>query len=298
MKKLSLKRIGSFNEFCEAKKLIKEGKEVVSIDVPFYNEAIEMVLGEIHGSVGDPIVWGELINYLKKKNDMIGRNEEIEEEMVIAHIRDILFRHYGSSFIMSGISSQTSQEAETSAKALIFSQLAGEILSRIKIECGVQKEVVPESESEPVATISLADAGEVVDDFYFENIKTTKRYSVVSNYEDYTKAVNESVAKISCDNDKTAVEHVLNELERKAGSLNIDDVLRVAEEEKCSLTDYINNLAHAYILKNVNVELDGETLNNKGDQKLILKNARMIVAHKIASEILPRITKDISKKQA
>ena len=64
----STKRIGTFDDFCKAKKkqLLKESNEV-AIDVPFYTEAIESVLGDLHCIAGDPISWGRLLAYIKIK---------------------------------------------------------------------------------------------------------------------------------------------------------------------------------------------------------------------------------------
>ena len=62
------KQIGTFAEFCKTKqkKSIKENSEV-SIEVPFWDSAIQLLLDRIHGIAGEPISWEKLVNHHHRK---------------------------------------------------------------------------------------------------------------------------------------------------------------------------------------------------------------------------------------
>ena len=96
------KQIGTFAEFCKSKqkKYIKENSEV-SIEVPFWDAAIQLLLDKTHGIAGEPISWEKLVNYVKNKFIITGRDLiDDEDRLVIAYIIDVLFQEYGESWVV------------------------------------------------------------------------------------------------------------------------------------------------------------------------------------------------------
>ncbi|MBQ2492323.1 MAG: hypothetical protein II527_03215, partial [Bacteroidales bacterium] len=76
-----------------------------------------------------------------------------------------------------------------------------------------------------------------------------------------------------------------------AGSLKLGDIIKVVEDEETTLNAYLTGIAEDY-LENSEIELNGNRLEKKGDQKLILKQAKKLFAHEIAKELTDRIKKE------
>ena len=115
------KQIGTFAEFCKSKqkKSIKENSEV-SIEVPFWDSAIQLLLDRIHGIAGEPISWEKLVNYVKNKFIITGRDLiEDEDKLVLEYISDALFQEYGESWLDGDVLYNYST-AELGSKALVL----------------------------------------------------------------------------------------------------------------------------------------------------------------------------------
>ena len=116
MGKINLKHIGKFEDFCKSRKTrrIKEANEL-SIDVPFWQDAIDAVLQDIRQISGDPIDWSLLLSNLKVKFLVIGRDLPTGEDIVLAHIRDILFQRFGDTILGGDIGCLTYDAGEMGA---------------------------------------------------------------------------------------------------------------------------------------------------------------------------------------
>ena len=281
MGKCNFKQISTFDEFCKSKrnKTIKENNEL-SIEVPFWDQAIETLLGHIHSIAGQPIEWNRLIDYIKRKFIIIGRDLiESEDQLVLAHIADILFQNYGYSWLEGDVS-YSYTTAELGSKALVLSTLADEILHIVKQEAGQENE--PEQESpNTVAKVYLT---EPYDDF-------CERRAI--SYDKFTQILKESVQKITTQDNKQGLDYVLNKIEQSAGGLKLDDILKIVEDEEYKdLKDYVRSIAEEYMM-NFKVEINGLKVVDKN----VLKVARKLFALQITREVLDKITKEnLSKK--
>ncbi len=288
MGKINFKQIGTFEEFCKTKKkqLIKENNEV-AIDVPFYNEAVESVFNELRQIAGDPIDWRTLVDYIKVKFLVIDREVTGGDDcLVIAHVRDLLFQRYGDTFIGGDYGCITCSSAEMGAKSLVISQLASDILRKVRIDAGLE-ESEPEPEQKPITTVSL-DFDDWDDDYYYgesRNIRT------VAGFGTFTSLVKESVDKLTVKYDKKALDYCRDKLKKAAGSLDFKDIVEVVDEEETTLVDYLTGIAEEY-LENTKIELNGKELKNNGDEKHILKQAKKLFAHEIAKELIEEIKKE------
>lgn len=131
------KQIGTFADFCKSKqkKSINENSEV-SIEVPFWDDAIQLLLDKIHVIAGEPISWDRLVTYVKNKFIITGRDLiDDEDRLVIAYIIDALYQEYGESWA-DGNTLYTSSTADLGSKALVLSTLAEEIFHQAKQEAG------------------------------------------------------------------------------------------------------------------------------------------------------------------
>ena len=273
------KQIGTFAEFCKTKqkKSIKENSEV-SIEVPFWDSAIQLLLDRIHGIAGEPISWDRLVTYVKNKFIITGRDLiEDEDKLVLEYISDALFQEYGESWLDGDVLYNYST-AELGGKALVLSTLAEEILHQVRLEAGQE----PQPEPEPTRTVSkvyLTDPYEF-DDYCGEGS--------VASYGRFSKLLKESIDRITTQDDGNTLDYVLNKIEKDAGSLKLDDIHNVIQEDEYkSITDYVTSIAEEH-MEDFKIALNGKELVDKN----VLKEARKLFAHQIAKDVLEMISKE------
>lgn len=273
------KQIGTFAEFCKTKqkKSIKENSEV-SIEVPFWDSAIQLLLDRIHGIAGEPISWEKLVNYVKNKFIIIGRDLiDDEDKLVLEYISDALFQEYGESWLDGDVLYNYST-AELGSKALVLSTLAEEILHQVRLEAGQE----PQPEPEPTRTVSkvyLTDPYEF-DDYCGEGS--------VASYGRFSKLLKESIDRITTQDDGNTLDYVLNKIEKDAGSLKLDDIHNVIQEDEYkSITDYVTSIAEEH-MQDYKIKLNGSDMVDKN----VLKEARKLFAHQIAKDVLEMISKE------
>ena len=284
MGKCNSKQIGTFAEFCKSKqkKSINENSEV-SIEVPFWDDAIQLLLGRIHGIAGEPISWEKLVNYVKNKFIITGRDLiDDEDRLVIAYIIDVLFQEYGESWV-DGDNLYTSSTADLGSKALVLSTLAEEILHQVRLETGQE----PQPEPEPTRTVSKVY---LTDPYVFDDYCGEAR---VAGFDRFSKLLKESVDRITTQDDGNTLDYVLNKIEKDAGSLKLDDIHNVIQEDGYkSITDYVSSLAEEH-MQDFKIKLNGADVVDKN----VLKEARKLFAHQIAKDVLEMISKEnLSKK--
>ena len=282
-------RIETFENFCKAqnKQQIQENNEV-AIDVPFYEEAVESIFAELQQTAGTPIDWPTLVDYIKNKFQIIDR--EIigsDDWLVVAHIRDLLFARFGDSFL-AGTGFVTGNTAAIGAKTLVISQIASDILQKVRVDAGLDTPPEPEPAQKPLSTVSLDNSADFDDDYFYDE---SRKVTMVADFNDYSNMLKESVDRLTVQHDKKALDYCLDKIKKAAGSLKLDDILKVVDDEETTLNAYLTSIADEY-LENSKIELNGNRLENKGDQKLILKQAKKLFAHEIAKELTDRIRKE------
>ena len=278
------KQIGTFAEFCKSKqkKSIKENSEV-SIEVPFWDSAIQLLLDRIHGIAGEPISWDRLVTYVKNKFIITGRDLiEDEDKLVLEYISDALFQEYGESWLDGDVLYNYST-AELGSKALVLSTLAEEILHQVRLETGQE----PQPEAEPTRTVSKVY---LTDPYEFDDYCGEAR---VAGFDRFSKLLKESVDRITAQDDGNTLDYVLNKIEKDAGSLKLDDIHNVIQEDGYkSITDYVSSLAEEH-MQDFKIKLNGADVVDKN----VLKEARKLFAHQIAKDVLEMISKEnLSKK--
>lgn len=286
MKTNDSKRIGTFDEFCKSKqtKTINENSQV-EIEVPFWDAAIESLIGHIHGIAGEPISWERLVKYIKTKFIITSRElPEEDDRLVLSYITDELFADYGDSWV-DGDACYNSSTAELGSKALVLSTLAEEILHQVKREIG--EEALPEPEApNTVSKVYIEDPYDVPFDDYCGEGR-------VASYSKFSKLLKESIQRITTQDDGNTLDYVLNKIEKDAGSLKLDDIHNVIQEDEYkSITDYVTSIAEEH-MQDYKIKLNGADMVDKN----VLKEARKLFAHQIAKDVLEMISKEnLSKK--
>ena len=278
------KQIGTFAEFCKTKqkKSIKENSEV-SIEVPFWDSAIQLLLDRIHGIAGEPISWEKLINYVKNKFIITGRDLiDDEDKLVLEYISDALFQEDGESWLDGDVLYNYST-AELGSKALVLSTLAEEILHQVRLETGQE----PQPEPEPTRTVSKVY---LTDPYDFDDYCGEAR---VAGFDRFSQLLKESFDRITTQDDGNTLDYVLNKIEKDAGSLKLDDIHNVIQEDEYkSITDYVTSIAEEH-MQDFKIKLNGADMVDKN----VLKEARKLFVHQIAKDVLEMISKEnLSKK--
>ena len=96
---------------------------------------------------------------------------------------------------------------------------------------------------------------------------------------------------ISCQDDGNALNYVLDQVKKKAGSLKLEDIQAVLDKEGTTLKDYVTKIARDY-LSTERIALNGTELKDCEDKKNVLKVARKLFAHEIAKDAMHRIDKE------
>ena len=273
------KQIGTFADFCKSKqkKSINENSEV-SIEVPFWDDAIHLLLDKIHVIAGEPISWDRLVTYVKNKFIITGRDLiDDEDRLVIAYIIDALYQEYGESWA-DGDTLYTSSTADLGGKALVLSTLADEIFHQIKQEAGQE----PQPEPEPTRTVSKVY---LTDPYDFDDDCGEAR---VAGFDRFSKLLKESVDRITTQDDGNTLDYVLNKIEKDAGSLKLDDIHNVIQEDGYkSITDFVTSIAEEH-MQDFKIKLNGADVEDKN----VLKEARKLFVHQIAKDVLEMISKE------
>ena len=286
MGKCNSKPIGSFAEYCKSKnkKTIKESSQV-SIEVPFWDAAKESLIGHFHGLAGEPISWELLVKYIKIKFIITSRElPEDDDHLVLAYIADKLFQDYGDSWV-DGDATFSCSTAELGTKALVLSTLSDEILHQVKQEAG--EEAVPEPEAaNTVAKVYIEDPYDVpFDDYCGEGS--------VASFNKFSKLLKESVERITTQDDGQALDYVLNKIEQAAGSLKLDDILKlVRDEEYKDLEEYVSSIAEEH-MNDFKVEINGMKVVDKN----VLKTARKLFTYQVTMDVLEAISKETKGKK-
>lgn len=273
------KQIGTFADFCKSKqkKSINENSEV-SIEVPFWDDAIHLLLDKIHVIAGEPISWDRLVTYVKNKFIITGRDLiDDEDRLVIAYIIDALYQEYGESWA-DGDTLYTSSTADLGSKALVLSTLAEEIFHQAKQETG--QEQLPEPE--PTKTVSKVY---LTDPYDFDDYCGEGR---VASYGTFSKLLKESIDRITVQDDGNTLDYVLNKIEKDAGSLKLDDILKVVQDEEYKdIDEYVTSIAEEH-MEDFKIALNGKEVVDKN----VLKVARKLFSYQVVRDVLDKISKE------
>lgn len=287
------KQIGKFSEFCKSKKKqsIKENSQV-QIEVPFWDEAIEYAMSEIRCLAGGgiPLNWNSLVEQIKMRFSMLNIYDKslfTDDSFVTAYVKDILYHNYKDSFISGDTGgTETYSTEEMGTKALVLSKLADAVLQKVKVEAEIVNEPEPE-DPKTVATVSL-EAGFLDDDFL-----QYEQRSVVG-FDDFTHRLKESVGRIRRQDGGRGLDYCLNKIESVAGSLKLDDIMKVAKKEHTDLKSYLSKLTEGY-LKTADIKLNESKMQNPKEQRHVFEQAQKAYSHEIVRRLMEMITKETRK---
>ena len=284
-------QLGTFSEFCKSKKRqsIKENSSV-EIAVPFWDSAVLYALNDLRrlGGGGDSIDWNRMVDRIKMKFSLLNIFDKgifTDDSFVIAYVKDIVYHNYCADGYLSDAAGDADNydSEELGAKAFVLSKLADAVLQQAKEESGIV--IAPEPEDpKTVASVSLETGWEEEDYSAYEQ-------RCVAGFDRFSKLLKESINTISCQDDGRTLDYVLDLVREKAGSLKLEDIQKVLDKEKTSLSDYLKKIARDY-LSTKRIELNGTELRDNGDKNNVLNVARKLFAHQIAEKAMRKISKE------
>ena len=292
----TFRKIENFKDYYQKQKLNEEASNI-KVEIDWWDEAISSVMDEIHSVAGTPIVWETLLDYCRAKWLVLGREISFfVNEMVLDHIRDLIFQFYGTSlFCGEDLAGSAHKNASLGTKILVVSQLANTILHQIKVEAGI--EVEPEKPTEfPNTVASVSLEGE---DFPEEDLPFERR---VIGFDDFNKALNETYCHLQFDHYNTVIDKCLKDLEpaQEKGTLVYGKVLKKAQEEidesddgKC-IDKYLAKLARKHMEKE-QITVGDVNLADMGDMNYtkskVLKSAKDLFIFNMVEDLKGRISR-------
>ena len=262
----------------------------MAIEVPFWDDAVQYALDNLRflGGGGDSIDWNMMVDKIKMKFSLLNIFDKglfTDDSFVIAHVKDIVYHNYCADGYLSDAAGDADNydSQELGAKAFVLSKLADTVLQQAKEEFGIV--IAPEPEDpKTVATVSLESGWEDEDYSFYEQRS-------VAGFERFSKFLKEGVDTITCQDDGKALDYVLDQVKKKAGSLKLEDIQKVLDKQKTTLKDYLTKIARDY-LSGERINLNGEVLSDCEDKKNVLKVARKLFAHQIAEKAMGKISKE------
>ena len=288
-------QLGTFSEFCKSKKRqsIKENSSV-AIEVPFWDDAVQYALDNLRilGGGGDSIDWNRMVDRIKMKFGLLNIFDKgifTDDSFVIAHVKDIVYHNYCADGYLSDAAGDADNydSQELGAKAFVLSKLADAILQRVKEESGIV--IAPEPEdSKTVAAVSL-EAGWGEEDYSAFEQRSVK------GFKDFAGRLKENVDRIRVQDKGKGLDYCLNKIEKAAGSIKLDDILKVIEKKNTSLKGYLSGLADEY-MKTAGIGLNESIMPNNGGQRHISTQAKIMYSHEIVRKLMEMIKQETPEK--
>lgn len=295
MGKENFKKIGTFKEFCQSrKKLTENNVPNIKVEVEWWDDAIRLVIDDLRSVAGDPIDWSRLVDYCRTKFLALSRDIPVlMEDMVLAHIRDLIFQYYGSTFFCGeDLSGDSFETAALGTKLLVISRLGNEILDLVKIEAGILDiPAEPEDSPNTVASVALED-----DSYYEDGLPYERR---VYYCDEFNKRLTEVYCHLELNNYNSILDKCLKELAsaHEAGTLDYKKVLKAAKKEfdinddgKC-IDKYLNELVKKQIDKEKLIVNGAEVDISDPSTQPVFKAARNLFTYNIVAELKGRFKK-------
>jgi len=173
------KRIGTFKDFLKEQRQKKLNEAQINIECAWWDDCFDQVMTEIELELQSIWDWEQLVNFCKQKWSILGRNlpqPEYDDNLLIQHIKDLIFQFHGNSFFTNGENSCEHENQELHSKGIVISELANVILEKVKEKTGQDDKITG-----IVMDVPLPPDEEDYDDLPFEHKRPVKKF------EQYTK---------------------------------------------------------------------------------------------------------------
>ncbi len=307
------KRIRTFKEFLQERH--KKINEAVKLDVEWWNACIVEVLQILETQSNGVLSWDTLAKFCRQKWAILGRpslQPDCDDIYIKEHIKDLVFQLHGDSLYVDWKCDMGWDNAQLHSKGLVIEEIASVILEKVR------EKTRPEGEpdtGETTATLSdrekttlvpmtpVSSCDDCGDDEYYEDLPyESHKVKPVMGFNDYTKALNETVAMIDCENHEDCIQYVLGVVEKMVGSLDATDIAVKAYQISSTevKTDLVVNMLKSIVydyLTNQEGQVKIVGIRNpkgvKGDlPDDVFEQGLDVLCAELADEILGRIAKE------
>ena len=225
------KKIGSFKDFLKQQNKQRLNEARVSLEVEWWDQCILEVLDKCKEECCGMLDYQTLVDYIKGKFQILGRPDPgYDEGFLLQHIKDLIFQLHGDSFVCDGMCNW-GDTSEIQAKGLVVSELAKVIMDKI-----METIKTPDDPIQGVTQVSLVDRKEQeeeegsveYDDLPFEGKRPVKKFN------EYSKALNETVAMIDCDSQEDCINYALDVIKKLVGSLDANEIADYSYQTACT----------------------------------------------------------------
>ena len=302
------KRIGTFKQFLQEQRMKKINEAKLHVEVEWWDQAIVEVMQELEDECQGFIVWETIIKYCKDKWAILGRELPLpvcEDNLLTQHIKDLIFSMHGKSLYTDWKCDIGWDNTQVHSKGLVIEELAAVILDKVREKTQVQGD--PDtgettgtlSDREEIKMVPMKPASSF-DDEYCEDLPyeyESHKVRPVKGFEDFTKALNETVAILDCDCEAECISYCMDRVKEEVGSYDPDDILLMAAQTadpriKARLVlHYVKKMVMDFMSQEKALLGLVDVNGNKGKAipKDVLKKGLDILFHDIADEVLVKI---------
>lgn len=225
------KRIGSFKEFLRDQRMQKINEEKINIECDFWDECIVEVMQDLKDECNGVLNYDTLVKFVKDKFSILGRPDGFEEDILLQHIKDLIYQHHWNSFYSDG-KCNYGDNSEVQAKGLVIGELAKTILDKVLSTIPDPDEPIPGvssvslTDQQPKVFIPVQPAPIICNDddceSYYDDLPFECKQ--VLGFGQYSKLLKESTEHYQLANKEKVIEDTLHKLEQEAGALDLDRI--------------------------------------------------------------------------
>ena len=224
------KRIGSFKEFLRDQRMKKINEEKINIECDFWDECIVEVMQDLKDECNGFLDYDTLLKFVKDKFSILGRPDGYDEEILLQHIKDLIYQHHWNSWFSDG-KCNYGDKSEVQAKGLVVGELAKVILDKVLDTIPNPDDPIPGvssvslTDQQPKVFIPVQPAPIICDDECEDDYDDLPfECKQVMGFGQYSKLLQESTEQYQLANKDKVIKDTLKRLEQEAGSLDIDRV--------------------------------------------------------------------------
>ena len=233
------KKIGTFKQFLKVQRKKRLNEQKLNLEIEWWDDCISTVMTDLKDECNGILDYETLLHYVKCKYQILGRQEPgYNEALLLGHIKDLIFQHYGDSIYSTGTCNwDENNTAEVQAKGFGVGELGNTILDKVLSTIITDDDPIPGTTSvslvdkEPRKLIPMKSAqSDNCEDEYCEDLPfayESHKVRPVKRFNDYTK-LNETVAMIDCASQEDCINYCMDLVKKNVGSLDPVEILDVA----------------------------------------------------------------------
>lgn len=283
-------------------------EQKLNLEIEWWDDCISTVMTDLKDECNGILDYETLLHYVKCKYQILGRQEPgYNEALLLEHIKDLIFQHYGDSIYSTGTCNwDENNTAEVQAKGFVVGELGNTILDKVLSTIKTDDDPIP-----GITSVSLVDKefrklipmkpvqSDNCEDEYCEDLpyeyESHKR--PVKGFNDFSKKLNETVGVIEITCQEKCIQYCLDRIKKEVGNYDPDEIFKVAGQaadpkvKARMVLLYVKDMVIDY-LSNEKAQLAVVDVNGKKGKNIpkdILEQGLDQLYQDIADEVLVKI---------